>query len=351
LFVVLSESQDWSSYYEKFSSLDVYYSKEYVSLASVQEPGSVPMAIYFEVSDARVWYPFLLRPVPGWSGVTDIITAYGYGGPHLEGNKERINEFYREFVSGFCLDANIVTETIRLHPLTQNHLLVGHVMDVMPVRKTIAVDLTPSYEEIVANFTYSRRTNIRKAKEKYYFEFCEGSGAGEIDTFLNLYNSTMNRNHALSQYYFDKEYFVKLMKETYLCKPQMVFLTYQGEAICGQVNLIGHQFAHGHLTGSNFDYFHMRPNEVLIDHTIKRMKQEKAVLFHLGGGYKNDDGIFKFKESFSKNSKYVFYIGKQVLNEPIYKDILASLSIDPSDYPDYFPSYRHPSIIKIQDDQ
>jgi hypothetical protein len=344
LIEILSELDDWSKYYNLFENLDVYYSKEYVSASTCLEPGSQPFAVYFEAQDARVWYPFLIRPIPGWGTYTDMITAYGYGGPHLEGNPERIAEFYKELIGSFCKDKNAVTETIRLHPLTQNHLTVQRVMEVMPVRKTIAVDLIPDYTDITNNYWKTRRKEIRDSIQKYNLQVHQKYGEEAIDSFLKLYVGTMKRNNALPQYYFDHNYFSKMMKENPLCNPQMLFVSYEGTIINGKLNLIGKKYAHGHLAAANAEYFYLHPDQVLIDYSIKSAKEAGASMFHMGGGYKEGDGIFKFKSSFSKGKHKLFYIGKQILNQSVYEEIISNLSINPACYPDFFPIYRYPLI-------
>ncbi|MFH7611544.1 hypothetical protein RA272_29080, partial [Pseudomonas syringae pv. tagetis] len=70
--------------------------------------------------------------------------------------------FYHQFKE-YCFKNNIITETIGLHPLLKNDEYIREVMTVDHIRKTTAVDLTLSIEEIRNSYTASNKRNIRKA--------------------------------------------------------------------------------------------------------------------------------------------------------------------------------------------
>lgn len=343
---IFTATTDWSKIYDKFRNLDVYYSQEYVIASAEIEPQSIPLAIYYETIDARVWYPFLLRTIPGWMDKKDIVTPYGYGGPHLEGNPERIKDFYREFYQGFCKEENIVTETLRLHPLTENHVTLEQVIEVVPVRKTIAVDLLLPYDEILSGYSTNCRRNIQRSINKYGLTFEEKKGEEAIEIFTALYYQTMDRRDADQKYYFSREYFETMMQENPLCQPLMVFGYYEGQPISGHLILMGHRYAHAHLQGSNDDYLFVGPNHAMINYSVLKSKDAGLEKLHLGGGFREGDGIYQFKESFNKKSSSLFYLGKHILNNNAYQEIVESLSVNPEDYPDFFPIYRHPDVNK-----
>lgn len=58
----------------------------------------------------------------------------------------------------------------------------------------------------------------------------------------------------------------------------------------------------------------------------------------MDGGYKNNDGIFRFKSSFSKDYDK-FYLGMIICNIEIY-DCLISLKSNFKLNDNYFPVYR-----------
>ena len=65
--------------------------------------------------------------------------------------------------------------------------------------------------------------------------------------------------------------------------------------------------------------------------------------FHLGGGLgSHEDNLFKFKEAFNRNSDLLFSIGKLIVDEGIYDDLvsvrMAENSFDKESK--YFPLYR-----------
>ena len=76
---------------------------------------------------------------------------------------------------------------------------------------------------------------------------------------------------------------------------------------------------------------------------IKYLKKNNFKFFCLGGGSKNDDGIFKFKKKYSKNV-IDFYIGTKVHNLEKYNYFTNMwLTQNPtisSKYLNYFQKYK-----------
>ena len=75
---------------------------------------------------------------------------------------------------------------------------------------------------------------------------------------------------------------------------------------------------------------------------IKWAKAKGLKRFILGGGYGEDDGIFKYKKSFSPNGIHKFYIGKKIFDRDKYDELIKIRNSDLSFDKDtlYFPQYR-----------
>jgi len=337
--VHLNETDCWKKYSSMFEKLDVYYSQEYVSLFAKVQNGA-PEAVYYEDEDGRVFYPYIKRKIELMEGYFDIITPYGYGGPVLEGKPCVIKKFYSLFRE-HCLKNNIVTETIGLHPLIKNDEYIRNVMDVDLIRKTTAVDLTSSLEEIRKNYSSNNKRNIKRAKKEGVSVFVSSSNR-DIETFIDLYMETMTRNKASSFYYFNPSYFYRQMEETELSKSYLLLAQYNGEIIGGVLIIIGKEYAHYHLGASKTEFLSLRPNNLLFDIMIEFCKSFGLEALHLGGGYVDNDSLFKFKSSFTNNLTFHYFLGKNIFDEKRYIELTLKVKNDNQfdNNRDFFPIYR-----------
>ncbi|RFU64737.1 lipid II:glycine glycyltransferase FemX [Peribacillus glennii] len=341
--IEVSQNDDWNKLIEKFQDADIYHSKEYTNLFAKVEEG-IPQAVYFENENGKVFYPFIKRKIDIKVGYFDIITAYGYGGPIYEGDKKVIKQFYDKF-KDHCFQNNIVTETIGLHPLLKNAEDLKEIMIVDYIRKTTAVDLTLPLEDIRKSYKSNNRRNIRKSKKEGVKVFISNEKE-DIEIFMELYYETMDRKNASSFYYFNKSYFYDQMEETVVGKPYLLLAKYNEEIIGGVIMLVGKQFAHYHLGASKTKYLALRPNNILFDAMVEYAKSLGLKSLHLGGGYIENDNLFKFKTSFTNNNNFDYFLGKNIINIKVYNELLQKIiKNQPAGIQDsYFPLYRSRKI-------
>lgn len=336
---IIREKVQWEETIRKFNHLDIYYSYPFGNLFAKQEEGEL-LAVYMEIGESRLFYPFIKREVPYDAGpIFDIVTPYGYGGPYIEGNSSIITHFYECFTE-FCMENNIITETIRCHPLIQNERYLKMSLDIQYIRKTAVVDLSQPLTHIRKSYSTMNKRNIKKAMDMGLSSFIAEPTESNIQKFIDLYYETMDRNQATKYYYFPKEYFFEQMKATQISNTYLLFAIFEGEIIAGVMVLIGKDFAHYHLGASKTEYLHLRPNNLLFDYMISFCKQKGSSLLHLGGGYEEDDGLFKFKSSFTNNNHFKYFIGKKVHNQFLYDQIIYEISASYEVNEKFFPIYR-----------
>ncbi|WP_084780380.1 lipid II:glycine glycyltransferase FemX [Bacillus massilinigeriensis] len=340
-FIVLKGGDDWSSFTRMFSNLDIYYSKNYVSLFAEIQKG-VPEAVFFENENGKVFYPFIKREIELKKGYFDIVTPYGYGGPILEGSPWLLKLFYKQFKK-YALSQRIVTETVTFHPVLDNVKYMKNIMELEKIRMTTAVDLTPTLEEIRNNYSSQNIRNIKKAKREGV-EIIQSTQQEEIKAFIEMYYETMDRNEASQFYYFPASYFFRQMEETDLSNTVLLLAKCNGEIIGGILFIYGKEYAHYHLGASRSDYLHLRVNNLLFDAMIELSKSLGLKALHLGGGKVEGDSLYKFKASFSNHNDYQYYLGKQIFNEETYRELIEISKINhliPSQS-NFFPAYRAP---------
>lgn len=336
---IIEDPKSWKMVTDRLERGDFYYSYEYGLLMAKEENGTI-LSAYFEDEDGKVFYPFIKRKVQGGNGLYDIVTPYGYGGPLVEGNRKQIiKKFYKNF-SEYCVENQIITETIRFHPLYKNHTLLKDVLDVQYIRQTTAVDLTLPIESIRENYSTMTKRNVKKARKNDVTCFTANRNIQNIRIFREMYQETMDRNHASKYYYFTEDYFIEQMKDTNLGSPYLLFAQYENEIIAGVIVFVGKEYAHYHLGASKSEFFSVRANNLLFDYMIEFCQSKDLKLLHLGGGYRENDGLFKYKSSFTNSNNYDYYLGKKIYDEETYDSIVSSLENSHTIDCDYFPAYR-----------
>ncbi|WP_164525605.1 GNAT family N-acetyltransferase [Siminovitchia acidinfaciens] len=338
-FEIINNPSTWNVKLKNFRGIDCYYSYEYGNLFAKKENGRL-FSAYFENNQTKIFYPFIKRIVPFGNGdLYDIVTPYGYGGPFIEGCEESITEFYKYF-SDYCEMNHIITETIRFHPLYNNHRWFRNIIDVEYIKQTTAADLTISLEEIRQNYSNMNKRNIRKAIKNNISCFVAENNLENISKFVQMYNETMIKNNAADYYFFDENYFIEQMQDTNLGKTYLLFAKYNNDIIAGTIVIVGQEFSHYHLGASKSSFLALKPNNLMFDFMIEFSKSKGVKLLHLGGGYEENDGLFKFKSAFTNNNNFEYYIGKKVHNTREYNKITNDLNKLYDVQENYFPIYR-----------
>jgi hypothetical protein len=317
--VIKLDSRDkWLEILERWEDPkpDIHYRPEYCGLYS--NSGEPRLFIYREGPDAII-YPFLLRRVNSIAALTgkiktglyDITTPYGYGGPlSTRGAGDSTWEkFYLSF-EGYCAGENIVTEFVRYHPLLENHRHADSRMEVEKVSSVVYVDLHQTNEEIWSGYQRSNRKNINKARREG-LEVVLEEGPVHFEDFLSIYHHTLERNGASPSYYFGREFYSLIHSNLKGCFLYAHTLR-NGKVISSELLLFNDTYIHSFLGGTMEQYFECRPNNLLKHEAICWAKNRGIRYFVLGGGYHDGDGIFRYKSTFSRDGVLPFYIGKKV---------------------------------------
>jgi lipid II:glycine glycyltransferase (peptidoglycan interpeptide bridge formation enzyme) len=154
----------------------------------------------------------------------------------------------------------------------------------------------------------------------------------------------MTRVNTKKNYFFSSEYFEKMMKsdsfESYLLLAKN---KESGETVAASEFIITNNTVQYHLSGTKNDVLHLMPTKLLIDEMPLIASRKGLTYFNLGGGIggKNDDSLFKFKSSFSKD----FNLWKFVVNKEIYYQLISQKGINQDS--DFFPQYRCSNNINL----
>lgn len=328
---------------------DIYFDTNYGKLYENFEGGKLE-GFQFRNEYGSVSNQYIKRLIPSVIEneiYYDIITPNGYGGPIIEnslpGMKEILVSSYMEAFQKYCKSEKIVSEFIRFHPLINNVEDFTSIYDVICIRKTLGTNLKDFNDPIESEFSKSCRKNIRKAlKEGVTFEVIESPDS--LEDFQQVYYSTMKRNEAQNEYYFDETYFNNIilsLKENIIT----VKALYKEKTIAQGLYFVYGKRIHIHLSGTLSEYLYLSPAYILRYAVTLWGKENEYEMIHHGGGRTNsvEDGLYKFKKGFSKNTEFNFYTGKKIWNKEIYEKLCL---LEGQDYDsEYFPSYRN----KIKD--
>ena len=324
--LTLDEKEDWSNLLQKLSDdqQDIYYTPEYYSLYEDNGDGKA-MCFVFNKDDDIAMYPFLFNSVNrlGYhldEEYYDIQGAYGYNGILYSSSSTEFLKGFSQSLSDYCIEKNIIAEFTRFNPIIKNHIFSKY-LSIVKTNKNIIVDLTNTKEDIWSSlYDRSVRKNVGKANRSG-LRLKIFSNSQITDSWLNefkkIYYTTLKRNNARNYYYYSDDYFVNLIKQ--IKNNVLFFFTIKkNKAISCELITYKNNNAYSFLGGTLSEYFPYRPNDFLKHKIILHLKSLGIKYYCLGGGEIENDGIYKYKKSFSKNGATNFYIGKKIYNKDVY---------------------------------
>lgn len=347
--ISINDTKKWDDTVKSFKEHDIYYFSGYV--AALQKHGDgTPILFFYEDANIRAMDVVMKRDIAydknflgklNPNAYYDLSTPYGYGGFLIEGSNVEagIEQLNQQYIN-YCKVNNIISEIVRFHPVIDNVSMIRSMYDVLPIGKTITVELN-SLEEIWDNLKGKNKNVIRKAI-KNEVKISWGLDQQLIDTFIPLYNSTMDRDNATDYYYFKEEYYSCYLNE--LSENTLIFsASYEDKIIAMSIILLANDQIHYHLSASDSQYRSLAPTNLLLLEVANWGCKNGYKTLHLGGGLGGkEDNLYKFKEAFNKNSKTSFSIGKKIFNEEVYNKLVDIKFRDSEimEKTNFFPKYR-----------
>lgn len=321
---------------------DIYFEPDYARLYETDDNKAVEYR--FECEHGVITNLFLKRKInislPNGIQYYDLVTPYGYGGPviHSATDKEKLIAAYMEDFKAFTVRENIIAEFVRFHPIVGNALDFKEAYNATYDRKTVGTNLT--YDDVISTeFSKHKRKDIRRILKNPEIKYEVDENPESLDDFVEIYYSTMDRDGADAYYYFDKTYFQKMLDAFHgHITTGKVFL--RGKLIAMGVYFRYGKYLHAHLSGTLSEYLEYSPAYIL-KYALAIYGHEKGYeVIHYGGGSSRseENGLYKFKREFGKNTVFDFYIAKKVWNEDVYKSICEAVGADINT--EFFPAYR-----------
>lgn len=324
----------------------VFGSFEYARITQTYK-GDIAKLFVVQSGRTVVTYPLFLRSLGRLPFVEDKQADWQdsytpeYTGPSFKGIEVNLNAFdIKNRFHEMCINEQIVAEFAHLHPWTIQSKLLD-LASITVDREIVYVDLTLDMNQLwKESFTRACRKNINRSKREDVRVF-PASTPDHVHSFYKLYVHTMDRNAALERYYFPLEYFMSFY-EMMPDNARFVLSEYQDQIVAGTLYLHDNENIYSFLGGADQAFQYVRPSNAVIYDTIQWGQEQGKLRLVLGGGYKPDDGIFRFKSSFSPN-RAQFHVYKKI-HLPNEYDQLCSAWSDHFgvglDDIGFFPIYR-----------
>lgn len=321
---------------------DIYFDPLYARLYESIEGGEL-LAYTFENEMGKVSNTVIKREIPSEAGIGwfDLITPYGYGGPVIEKLNEGFSEedivsAFAEDFGRYCEKNNIVSEFVRFHPIIGNGPVFAPVYGSEYMRHTLGTNLAGFDDPFTEEFSKSCRKTVRRSLSKGV-TYRVTPSPDSLESFKQVYYSTMDRNNAPDYYYFGDEYFDAILcdlKDNVL----MAEALYEGKTIAAGLYFVSGKTIHVHLSGTLTEYLSLSPAYVLKYATVVWGKENGYELVHYGGGRSNaeDDPLYAFKKKFAAHTEFQFYIGRKIWNQAKYDELSANADKNSG----FFPLYR-----------
>lgn len=298
---------------------DLYFTPEYGKACEFSDNAIWECCIYKDLVYVYIKKPFIFDNIKYF----DLITPYGYSG-YFYRHKSTYNEFIPLFRKE-SKNKNYLTEVLRQNPYIDIKI---DKYDIVTNKKIFSIEIN-DYNNYYNNILKSSVKNkLKKALKLNYTYEIKPIKKSINKYFINLYNFTMKKVNADKYYYFNKDYFNQLEKldNCYLIN----ILDNNKEIIGSSIILRYKNFIHYHLSCN--DSSSNCITDFLLNSIVKEFGKDNVII--LGGGLKDYDSLYKFKQKFFTN-QYDYTIYKNILNLEIYNKIKKN-------YKDtgYFPIHR-----------
>ncbi|MBS9463877.1 GNAT family N-acetyltransferase [Flagellimonas sp. 389] len=337
---VVTDKNQWLHLLKEVGDFDFYHTHDYHSLSKLEE--EEPKLIVYRNQDKTILLPLLIRPVKN-TKYFDATSVYGYAGPLTKNITKEFDprDFHLKLTS-FLNDENIVSVFTRLNPfIPYQKQVLKELGNIDELGKVVYIDLMQEESDQISGYSKITKRYLKKLEKLCYVK--RSNHQKDILKFVNLYYENMDRVDAGSEYYFEESYFFKLVNSSEF-QAELVFIhmkdTHKAIAAAIIVKTNG-AIVQYHISGTLMKHLKISPIRFLIHKMRMNSVEENYRFFNLGGGLGGqNDSLFQFKSSFSKNYRN-FGVWKFVVDQNVYSDLCKKniMGVNKK-VKDFFPLYR-----------
>ena len=340
-FLTISEPESWNKYLPPNRS--VFGSLGYARICKTHRKSS-PRLYVVTMNESSICYPTHFRTTSdlsfssGAEGRWDT-TNPEYTGPIAQNCDSALTNAFSLLRDEAFRQEGVIAEFAHLHPWENSEALLPEGREFN--RNIVWIDTELSLDVLWSvHCEHSCRKNIKTA-QNYGVTVFEGSTDEHIREFHRVYIETMKRNNALPVYYFCLDFF-KAFRDELPDNCKFMMAEYRDKIVAATLYLHDDNDVFSFLGGADAEVQHVRPTNLLIWETIRWANLAGKRRFILGGGYRPNDGILRFKSTFSRFQE-PFYVYRKVHMKEEYNLLDRrcrehnALGGEPIGY---FPSYR-----------
>ena len=324
--------KQWLAALQSCGAYDTYNLPGYCRVCLRFKKGE-PYLFFFSDGNHSASIPLLIRPIAEIPGLedskgTDAVSPYGYPGivSSILDRDDDAEQFSYSFQAAFISELrrlHVRSVFIRFNPLFMTEWLIEGIADLVELGPTVVIDLLNTNIDEVKGMTHHYRSSLKqrinKAKKKGVI--CKIDNEFKyLNEFIAIYNETMARVNASSNYFFPAEYYYDL-KENLGNNLKLFTATLNGRVISGALFFLCKGIIQYHLSGTRNDALKNCSMHLMLE-TVHRWGVERGYRwFHLGGGVgSRRDKLFQFKAGFTKlkTSFRTYRIGKIILDRQQY---------------------------------
>ncbi len=338
------EFEAWLNLWREWPDQEPFGHPSYAGLFARQNDRVVCAA--WRSDKGGVILPLIQRPlnVEPWARLddrTDLTSPYGYGGAFTWGEVDEKN--YWDSFETWAQKAGVVACFLRLSLWPEQILEPPRGSDTISLN--VAVNLTPGPEAIWRGYKHKVRKNVNRALRDSLDTEIDYDDK-RLSDFLEVYYRTMQRREADSGFFFDESFFHNLCASMPGCFAFFHTLA-KGRVVSSELAIISNRYVYSFLGGTLEQWFESRPNDLLKHRIVEWAHSQGKTAFVLGGGYKENDGIYNYKLAFAPHGTIPFRVCRLILNETGYYELIKTRhdyeklnGIDWSPENSYFPAYR-----------
>jgi serine/alanine adding enzyme len=330
-----ADDRRWDELVDAAPAADVYFRPGYCRAYEAAGHGRAVAVV-----TGGALFPLLLRPLPFGEEGFDAATPYGYGGALPLGGAGPVPGAEVRQLRDWCVTAGVVSCLLRLHPLVggPGQLSEADSADV-EIREhgpTTAVDLARLADGRLGGMSKGRKADLTIARRELEVSW---NGEDALERFRSVYDGTMQRVGAGEFYLFPAEYY-RALADGLGDRLGVALAVLDGEPVGGALFLVGHRFAHYHLSGTTDAGRELKAGTLLVHAGAEWSRGRGCELLHLGGGTGGADSLFAFKKSFGGET-YTYAFATLVADRDRYDALAARRAEEPEPpRPDFFPAYR-----------
>ncbi|GGD10129.1 GNAT family N-acetyltransferase [Hyunsoonleella pacifica] len=334
---IISTKKEWKDAIKSVGHYDFYHTYDYHTLSKLED--ETPLLIEYTEDNKKIYLPLIKRKIPN-TEYFDATSVYGYAGPlQININSAFDNSIFVKKLNEFFEKEKIVSVFSRLNPfIDYQELILKGIGKIEELSNVVNIDLTKNVDEQRTTFSKTTKRYINKCRKT--FDFRLSNSKEDILKFIDLYYENMDRVNAEDKYYFSKQYFFDFIKSDDYKTSVLLAIDKEREDIISAAMMVKtNNIIQYHISGTRNEYLNISPIRLLIDEMRLKGTEEGFKYFNLGGGLGNqEDELFRFKASFSKDFK-PFKIWKHITNEKTYKELVTKNKTGDLDS-SFFPLYR-----------